>query len=40
MIRFLFRGTVLIYLALLLSAWGFFGAPGIIGVVFIFLLLA
>lgn len=40
MIRFLFPGSVLVYLALLLLAFAFFGAGGIVGVVVIFLLLA
>lgn len=40
MIRFLFPGSVLVYLALLLVAWGLFGTPGMIGIVVLLLLLA
>lgn len=40
MIRFLFPGNVLVYIALLLTAWGFFGTPGIVGVVVLCLLVA
>lgn len=40
MTRFLFNGTVLVYLALLLVAWSFFGLGGIIGTVVILLLLS
>lgn len=40
MIRFLFSGNVLVYVALLLVAWWFFGLPGIVGTVVILLLLA
>jgi hypothetical protein len=40
MIRFLFPGSVLVYLALLGVAWWFFGVPGIVGIVIILLLVA
>lgn len=40
MIRFLFPGTVLVYLALLLVAWAFFGLSGIVGAVVLLVLLA
>lgn len=40
MIRFLFPGSVLVYLALLLVALYFFGPAGIVGVVVILILLS
>lgn len=40
MIRFLFPGNVLVYIALLLVAWFFFGTAGIVGTVILLLLLA
>jgi hypothetical protein len=38
--NFLFPGTVIVFLALLLTAYAFFGLGGIVGIVVIFLLLA
>jgi len=39
-IRFLFPGSVLVYLALILVAAWFFGLAGIVGIVLIMVLLA